>query len=744
MNGKNVMKRSYRKMTKLINILKEIKVKSPVTFQIAANEDEAEKMYNQSPDGVSLVGYIIPKKSYNDIAKVLGQDAGYNSEESYDDGGPKVSAEWTMKLNNGNLMRIYDYKEPISLAVERDRPIIWHVGGKLKDIQEVMDALGLDFTTDFSQAYNFLELNESFIFEISKKVIDDRFKAYEKQVVNLDYDIVKYYVERFDQIKNGLKDRVQRKDELVLRLLPKELKTEEALEKLYYLNIYKWDKFRDLERLIDGAFSKAQAKKKEEELVNSVETDADLIYSKDGIEIYRGDAEQKCIKYGKDGYYAWCISRPQGSMYGTYRFSGGESRMFYFVFDRSKPDTKQNNRFIDPYHAIVIHRFENGTWALTSALNDGDRKYKTYQELLAALPEDLANALKDKENLFPYSPPSKEEIEVQALAGKQLTPDQFAELSYATKKLYVRTNASNYQKLPSEIFNLLDLDLKNEAINNNRKVTFDEVKSNLGLIKRYADYRFTRFPNEPLPYEFLPYLKPPLQQDYYEKFEEDYLSFDEIEKYFPESVVKQYIQKQIDNLDFLPKEAVKYMTPEQKAIFNVYSIAFKDLEYASSGAQGGRIAPARSVRIFNLSTPSFKKLSDQERAELINLSKEVLTNPSNQLKYYAISLGVPTAFEQNGKLYFITPDKNKSNVTTFSIVDENGNTVKSDIKQYSFTKDGKRKMPDTNLGYTGSTSFYLKPGIDYDGIILDDQNFKELPLQESLEFRRFKKLAGLL
>ena len=53
-------------------------------------------------------------------------------------------------------------------------------------------------------------------------------------------------------------------------------------------------------------------------------------------------------------------------------------------------------------------------------------------------------------------------------------------------------------------------------------------------------------------------------------------------------------------------------------------------------------------------------------------------------------------------------------------------------------------MPDPNLGYTGSTSFYLKPGIDYDGIILDDQNFKELPLQESLEFVRFKKLAGLL
>ena len=61
-----------------------------------------------------------------------------------------------------------------------------------------------------------------------------------------------------------------------------------------------------------------------------------------------------------------------------------------------------------------------------------------------------------------------------------------------------------------------------------------------------------------------------------------------------------------------------------------------------------------------------------KRIELINLSKELLTNPSNQLKYFALSLGIPTTFEQNGKLYFITPDKNKSNVTTYSILDENG------------------------------------------------------------------------
>jgi hypothetical protein len=119
------------------------------------------------------------------------------------------------------------------------------------------------------------------------KFIKKKFEEYKNQVVNLDYDAVQYYVERFDQIKSGLKSRVQRGDELVLTLLPKELKTEEALNKLFYIDILKWRKFRDLEKLIDGAFSKQIAKKKEEELVNSVETDADLIYSKNGIEIYK-------------------------------------------------------------------------------------------------------------------------------------------------------------------------------------------------------------------------------------------------------------------------------------------------------------------------------------------------------------------------------------------------------------------------------------------------------------------------
>jgi hypothetical protein len=393
---------------------------------------------------------------------------------------------------------------------------------------------------------------------------------------------------------------------------------------------------------------------------------------------------------------------------------------------------------------MVIQKYQTDTYALTLAPNTADEDFSTYQDLINTLPEDLKNALKDKENLFNYIPPSKEEIEIQALAGKELSPTQFAELSYEGKQLYVRNNANDYRKLTPAIVKLLDLDLKNEAINNNRKFTFDELKSNLGLVKRYADYRYTRYPDEPLPYKFLPYLKPVLQQTYYEKFEEEYLTFDEIEEYFSKDILNQYIKKQINNLDFLPKEAVKYMTPQQKEIYDIYSKSFSDIEYnldSNHNSSEDRMAPQRSVKIRPMSTKNFLSFSPEERNEYINFLKEYITDPNSQNQYLAVSLGIPTSFEQNGKLYFITPNGTTYNAD-FNIIDSEGNVVKNKVKKISFSKDGKpADIRSSGASLKGSDSFYLKPGVDYDKIEIDGQ---PLELQENQVYQRFKKLAGLL
>jgi hypothetical protein len=733
-------------MTKLTHILHEIKSKPAFNFQIAANEDEERQFYDEANyESSGLSGYIKGLFSYNELVQKLGAEATVQEETSYQDGGPKVSAEWIIKTGNPpQIVRIYDYKGDVATPEERDEKIVWHVGGDKETSRKLLSDLGFNFTDDFREAYRPLGLYESLLVEYSEKVIKNKFDEYKNQVVNLDYDTVEYYVQRFDQIKDSLKQRVQRGDELVLRLLPRDLKTEDALNKFYYIDILRWKKFNDLERLIDGAFSKAQAKKKEEELVNSVQTDADLIYSKDGIEIYKGDAEHKCIKYGKDSYYSWCISQPQRSAYNTYRFRGAESRMFYFIFDRNKTDRRgERTRFEDPFHAFVIHVLENGTYKLTNAANDGDRSYRTFDDLVNALPEDIAKVIKANEKLFTYIPPSAAEIEDQALSGKELTPDQFAELTYATKQRYIQRNASNYRALPASMINLLDLDLKNLAINNDRRFTYDELKSNLGLVKRYADYRWTRFPNEPLPYKFLPFLKPEFQQEYYDKFEEDYLSFDEIEEYFSKDILKQYIQKQIDNFDFLPEEAIKYMTPDQKKIFDIYSKSFSDIEYRNdytSSDQKDRIAPSRSVQIFPISLDSFKKLSDKERKEYIDFLNQNLTSRENQEKFLAVSYGVPATFVKDGKQYFITPES-KNIQPTYAIIDTNGNVLKSKIKNFEFFKDGRKLPKIQSLGNAsrGIESFDLKPGVDYDEIKIDGEG---LNLQESKTFLKFKKLMS--
>ena len=85
-----------------------------------------------------------------------------------------------------------------------------------------------------------------------------------------------------------------------------------------------------------------------------------------------------------------------------------------------------------------------------------------------------------------------------------------------------------------------------------------------------------------MPYNFISYLKPELQEKYYDKFEEDYLTFDIIEKFFNEDVLKKYISKQIDDLSYLPEKAKKYMDNEQKQLFDLYSTVFKDSTFGLS------------------------------------------------------------------------------------------------------------------------------------------------------------------
>ncbi len=556
--------------------------------------------------------------------------------------------------------------------------------------------------------------------DIYKKMVD----FYKKKNPNVDENAIKYYVERFKSRLKQLQQLVKDNNEEAINLIPKELRAGDK-----YLVISNWLDLHQLENLIDTIFPREQKKGAEKVELNSAETDGDLIYNKDKVEIYKGDSEHKCIRYGKNQYYSWCISRTQGSMYTSYRLGNSNRRdklMFYFVFDKSKTDEKSGGRFIDPYHAVVIHAMEDGRYRLTKADNAGDSDSFKWSELSQAFEGPKGKALWDKikflQKLFQYLPPSKDELKQFEFKNKSLTLEKFTALSHEDKVYWLRANATDNKIVTPEITKTLDVNLKNDLINYGKVFSFDELKSNIGLLKRYPDYRFTRNPDEPLPYKFIPYLKEELQRKYYDKFEADVLGFDEIERFFSKNILNEYINKQIKSLDFLPEEAVKYMDEKQKKLFEIYSISYRDISYGggSTTLDEDTKAPDRSVTILPLSYNSYSKIENKKPyLDLIKkLGKDFMDYPS-------FFMGLPITFFINNKLYFFMPkEKDLERSTEYYLVDEEGNILlkdnTDDIK--ILDKSGKELEQNSTIGSTtGNNSVYITES-DFDKIKIDKIN----------------------
>lgn len=564
------------------------------------------------------------------------------------------------------------------------------------------------------------------LLEYSEKVYKELISRFKSQNFNLDEENIKYYIDRFAQLLGAIRKRFSENDPEILKIIPKELH-----EKNKYADILQWKNFSDLEKIVD-LFPAPKSIRKKQQAQNLAETDADEIFHKDGIEIYKGDSMHRCIKYGENEKYSWCISRSgeTRSMYYNYRFKEGGSRMFYFVFDRNRPSNKISSSFKDKWHAFVIHVFEKGSYSVTSANNDGDVSANNWEDIGKVIPSDIWNKIKGLKSLFKYIPPSQEETELQALKGKRLTLDQFMGLSYNTKIRYIQNNAKD---LPSDIFKSLDVELKNMVINFDRRCSFDELKSNLGLLKRYPDFRFTRHPDEPLPYKFIPYLKDTLQRLYYDKFKTENLTFDEVEKYFSKEILKEFIDEQIENFGFLPKEATKYFDSSQKKIFDIYSVAYEDVLFINDEIPDDiTISPSRVAMVSELSYETFKDLNQEKRKKFIELLKIVGSNIKDIKKYNPSSdaggffTSIPTCFEYNSVLYFIMPTKKQSfndnifNNDEYCIADENGNLITSkfynDIKLLS--KGEPLKENNLIRRVTGKEHFWISQS-EYDSLSLN-------------------------
>jgi hypothetical protein len=177
--------------------------------------------------------------------------------------------------------------------------------------------------------------------EYSEKIISQllkKFIGYDDSIDNsnniIDHEMVKRvidYIKIFDKIKNN--PDITNKD-IFTHTLP------------------------ELEKVVIDFMSKKKKLKSSKE-----DSDLDLVYRRNGLEIYRTLGQDKCIKYGIG--YTFCVSsHGDENQYDNYRFELKGTP--YFAFDRNLESSKDEDYadkdvFIDPKHLLVVFIHQTNT-----------------------------------------------------------------------------------------------------------------------------------------------------------------------------------------------------------------------------------------------------------------------------------------------------------------------------------------------------------------------------------------------
>lgn len=531
---------------------------------------------------------------------------------------------------------------------------------------------------------------------------------------------------------------------------------EKLLEKNRYVDINNWIRpeylpadstpWNTLETFVDSFEpSRGEQRKAKKAIAKDLEvqvTNADEIYNKDQLEIFEGSTQKSCIKYGtKNGkvqYYSWCIGATgPRTMYHNYRF--GRGKMFYYVFDKTRVDTESTSgeaRFVDSYHAIVIHVYKTGEFGLTLADNKGDRNFDDWESLCASLPSDLGAKLLPLQSLFKYVPPSQEEVELEALGGKALSYEDFSKLRYETQAIYVGNQAT---RLDSNFFSKLPTSLKKVAINEGRICTFNELKDVPELLRWYPEYRFTRFPDEPLPIAFLPYLrKASLQEKYFEEFGKDVLGFYEVDELFP-GIVEDYVKNEVASMNPLPEAARKYMDDKTEQLYNFYSPIYANLEYpkvdldkASSLTKARPlVTPADGFVTYRV----YAALSPEAKARYVDAATKIAKS-SKTRDFEILNTYAPLVIEIGDTTVFAIEDEDY-NIQIFTT---NGTLITDSAEELSI--NGKQVLPPL----TSDFEKYYKVSSPDDVTYVDSKgNEKSITnLRENKEYMNIRQVIQKL
>lgn len=164
-------------------------------------------------------------------------------------------------------------------------------------------------------------------------------------------------------------------------------------------------------------FQKGQAK---------IEPTPDIVYNEDGIVIYSGDVEDKCVKYGRGE--RWCITK--GS-FGNYRFDPDRKYpIFYLVKNTNLPDN-------DPLSFVAIQVRGDRRYVWTNRLNNPhESPILDFDQLIDDIP--YLNSIDNIQNILKYVPPNLGEKVKEERFKEGIPFNEWANsLDFDDKKLYL-------------------------------------------------------------------------------------------------------------------------------------------------------------------------------------------------------------------------------------------------------------------------------------------------------------------
>ena len=503
---------------------------------------------------------------------------------------------------------------------------------------------------------------------------------------------------------------------------------------------YSWS---DIESVLDAYGTKAEKSgNKEAHTVQEADLveikGVPIIYNTKDLKIYEGSTYENCIKLnyafkfkGEDNKiysYNFCIGRKEeaANKYYDYRFGassrGSLYRTFYFVADPTqsadiKGSATNTENFVNWYHFFVIHVFENGKFGVTDAVNQyGNKHEETGSPANTGVSwEDIGkfmvknggesgriawDKIKNLESKFKYDAPPEAEQDLAAIQGKILNFDSFEKLKRNQKRSYIAKRAKETNAFTSEMFAILDPDLKGLAINSGFIPSIDDLKGNPALGRTAATYAYKRMLTEfdknsnkydvktimPLPFiKYLSNTEKDKLLDFYENKIEN-ITFEYIEKYFGEEMTKKYVNDQMNKLGFLPLEAVKYITnPKQKALFSTYTDVYKDWMYgkgtnvSEEDLKKAKSMPKQDINPLPFTLKQWVSMPPKNQELLLKIANKTNGNK----KYSDFLTGLPYIIKDGAKEYLLLPkDKLESwdEDPSYSYSNEDNDWVLADTK----------------------------------------------------------------